>query len=472
MRLLVTLVATFAVLAGPRVASAQVSTAGSASSVAPPTGTGPVRWPDVAHDAKTDVYLAVSGAGAIMGQYFSADGAPLETAFAVQAGASFAQAPRVASIGSAYLVTWHETVGTQTRVRARILKHGAPAVTGDFDVSPLGSNWEMGAATAYSKTSDVALVAWQAGGGTLAAQRVSATGALLGGTIAIDPGARYHRDPSLAWNAATDEFVIAYGGCDGTDDCFGEARRISAAGAFVGGAIGIDAHAKAVYTPELAHNAITHETLVVWHRRDAAAAFFSRRILRDGSLGGDSVLVTATYTSYDANGLAWDPISNTFLFVTHSDAATDAAIELSAQGAPLDPKMGVRFGPSSAGGNFNPRVAAANGRAEWMAVTSTEFKTLTAQRFVTLTRDPAGVAVDGGVIDAAGVDAAGVDAGADASIAPPPDAGIDAASTPAADFAGEGCACTTKPAARTPLALFLAPILALALACARARRAR
>ena len=48
----------------------QLSASGSLASVTPPAGTAPVRWPDVAYGAADDVFLGVSGAGAIFGQYF------------------------------------------------------------------------------------------------------------------------------------------------------------------------------------------------------------------------------------------------------------------------------------------------------------------------------------------------------------------------------------------------------------------
>lgn len=383
-------------------AHAQVAAVGPASSTAPPVGTAPIRWPDVAFDPEHDVYLAVSGAGHIAGYWFSADGAPLDRPFVIDAGAIFAQAPRVTyAEGAGFVVAWHETVpGDAVRIRARLVTYGAAPLPGSFDVSPLGTNWEMGAALAWSTTSGVLLIAWQSTMDTrIGAQRVSATGALLGAPIVVDPRAYYFRDPAIAYHAATDTFFVAYAGCVGTNDCFVDVQRVSAGtGALVGGPIELDASIDAGYVPELAYSARSEDVLAVWHRRAAGgASFWSRLVSGDGTPSVDPVIVTDTLGSYDASSLAYAALSGSFLFVTHGLTSQDVAIELSAGGAPLNAPLD--FGSASAGGNFNPRVAANGARGEWLAVTSADFTALAAQRFETRTRDPGGP-LDGGASDA------------------------------------------------------------------------
>lgn len=425
-------------------AHAQVSLAGEPHSTAPAPDTATVRWPDVAHDAEHDVHLAISGAQTVTGRYFGPGGAPLGDAFVVHAERGiYAQAPRAAHApGVGFLVVWHQSIGDATQIRGRILRYGEEPLTGDFDVSPLGTNWEMGAAIAHSPASREFLVAWQrVGTTTIAAQRVSESGALLGGVVDVAPRAEYFRDPAVAHDAANDRFVVAYAGCVAEDDCFVEAQRIQAGtGELVSAPLVLESGALAMYTPEAAYNAITGATLIVWHRRDATSATFQGRTLdADGALS-PIVTVSERYGSYDANGLAYNGVSNTFLFVTHGDTSADVAIELSASGAPLT-LDGIRFGPDPSGGNFNPRVASASARAEWLAVTSTEFASLTTQALSSGTRDPTGRAMlDGGADTDAGM-------GDDGGGRPDAAAASDAGAAPREPVAG--CACRAG-VARSP----------------------
>jgi hypothetical protein len=403
----------------PIVGRAQLSAGSAPSSLPPPEGVAPIRWPAVAYSPDDDVYLAVSGAGHIGGWWLSGDGAPIDVPFTIGGGAAatFAQGPRVAYAEGAFVVTWHETIpGDAVRVRARLVPHGAP-LGADFDVSPVGTNWEMGATPAWSPASHELLVAWQSFADTrIYAQRVSATGALLGGPIAIDPRPIYFRDPAVAYHAATDTFFVAYAGCVADGDCFVDVQRVQAGtGALVGGPIVLDSSIRAGYVPEIAYDAATEDVLVVWDRvQPSDGGFFSRTIDRDGTPSAAPMLVTNTLGAYDANALAWDALSGSFLFVTHGATEQDAALELSAAGLPIG--AAVPFGVTSIGGNFNPRVASRGSRGEWLAVTSSDFATLTAQRFETTTRVPvtdvdAAIAPDAALDrDGATADAALIDA--------------------------------------------------------------
>lgn len=437
---------------------------GSVSSVPAPTGTAPIRWPDVAYDPDHDVYLAVSGAGLVGGYWFAGDGTPIDVPFSVESTGAFAQAPRVTyASGFGFVVTWHETLaGGAVRIRARVVPFGG-TMGADFDVSPTGTNWEMGAALAWSSASQELLVAWQSTADTrIGAQRVSATGAMLGPAIVVDPRAIYFRDPAVAYHAATDTFFVAYAGCVGTNDCFVDVQRVRAGtGELLGAPIELDVSIGAGYVPELAYAASSEDVLAVWYRSVAGAVSFSSRIVHGDGATEAATLVTDTVGSYDANGLAYSPVSGTFLFVTHGTTAQDVAIELSASGAPLSAP--IPFGPSSAGGNFNPRVTH-GARAEWLAVTSSDFSMLSAQRFETATRDPstmhdAGAGDAGSASDAGASDPDGATVLADAGTST--DAGR---ARPSAS--GCGCRVEHRTARSFPM------LLALAVVLGRGRRGR
>lgn len=405
-------------------AFAQLSASGGLASVAPPAGTAPIRWPDVAYDATDDVFLGVSGSGAVLGQYFTAAGAASGASFAVNSGTVFGQAPRTAwapDVG-AFLVGWHETIGNDTRIRGRLIRHGKTALTNDFDLSAFGTNWEMGAAMAYATVSKEFLVAWQDRATTqIHFQRVSNGGGLLGAVVTVEAAA-YSRDPSVGYDPHTDRFLVAYGGCVGNDDCFIHAQRIQAGtGAKVGAPIVVDAPVKAGYVPEVAYNAVTRQFLVVWYRLTGGAnSGLHGKLIDATGTAGTLLPILPGAGSYDANSVAWNPISNTFAVVSHGSTSQDVMIEVSATGQVGQPS-GVMFGAAASSGNFNPRVAASMTTAGWLAVTSSAFTSFGAQRVNTATRDATGRG-DAGVPDSGIADSGVPDSGvADAGI---PDAGV------------------------------------------------
>lgn len=457
-------------------AHAQLSAAGGPSSVAPVSGMAALRWPDVAYDPVNDVYLGVTGAQNIQGQYWSATGVPVGAAFVVNSANIYAQAPRVTYLSAVggFLVTWHASVtNNATQIRGRIVRYNQAPLTDDFDISSLTTNWEMGATSAYSAQSREALAAWQGANTSLKAQRISDTGAKVGAEIDVEPSARYHRDPAVAYSSTVDEFLVAYAGCVANDDCFVEAQRVKAGtGALLGSPIVLDANVTAGYVPEAAFNAITRQWLVVWHRRTASsAAFYSRRIREDGTLAAPAQLVTNTFGSYDANGIAWNPVTNTFVFVSHGTGAEDLALELDANGAPIGAAVSV--GDAAATGNFNPRICANTESAEWLAITSAQFANLTTHRLTSLTRDRTGVAPDAGA-DAGSVepDGGAGDAGSAPATVDSGTASTDAGSGSSGRAVGT-CGCNSSTSASSnALTVLLAAAAAIAMAVAVSRGRR
>ena len=122
--------------------------------------------------------------------------------------------------GGGYLVTWHSTLGAFTRVRGRLFRFDGAALTNDFDISTsavsagTSTNWTMGTGLAYATGSREFLVAWMGNYTTtndVFFQRVSPRAVLLGGEHAGIPGTPdWDRDPSVAYNPNTDEFLVAF----------------------------------------------------------------------------------------------------------------------------------------------------------------------------------------------------------------------------------------------------------------------
>src|SRR5262245_19657803 len=158
-------------------------------------GSGIIRFPDVAHDTINDRYLEVHSNLTIQAQLLDANGAKIST-FVVNATVGVpgedAQCPRVVfskdinNGAGGYLVTWHETFGSFSTVRARLLSTDGTPLTGEIAVSPeatstiVSTNYGMGPAIAYSPTAKEFLVTWMAnwpvGSNDIKFTRLSVTG--------------------------------------------------------------------------------------------------------------------------------------------------------------------------------------------------------------------------------------------------------------------------------------------------------
>src|SRR5919109_825868 len=148
------------------------------------------------------------------------------------------------------------------------------------------------AATAYNPAADEYLAVWIGDDNTaplvnnefeVFAQRLSSTGAPLGGRIRVSTQgadgviASAVADPSVAYNPVTNEYLVAWSGEVGTSDEFEIwARRLSAGGVRLGGAddlrlsdMGPDNSVNYTATnPRVAANSTTGEYLVIWRGDD------------------------------------------------------------------------------------------------------------------------------------------------------------------------------------------------------------
>jgi hypothetical protein len=344
----------------------------------------PALFPDAAYDPVNNVYLVVAGNSTIQGQYVSADGAPLGNQFRIDGLPAYAQTARVAYSphSGGFLVTWfRSTSDGRALVAGRMvsLQHGA--LTPEFAISGVGALWTMGAAVAYSTATQEFLVAWALDGfANIRGQRVNNQGQLIGGPIHINSDAAGQRDPSVGYNPATNEFLVAYGGWDSTP--FIRAQRINAAtGEHVGGQVELS-RAGGTWLPQVSFNSATQQFLVAWFQVGGTSGFLARLVNGDGSFGSHIIPLLPS-GSVDALGLANNGSSGTFLLVTHgTDSGENRALQIRADGTPEVPFLAT----ASGGINYNPRVTANGGRSEWLLVASRNHQQIIGQRIVSGTQ--------------------------------------------------------------------------------------
>ena len=267
--------------------------------------------------------------------------------------ATFAHYPRVAyspdisnvggsGITGGFLVTWHQNDGPGggNVVHGRLAQYAnnTAYVSADRILSPIEAGntwWEAGAAVAYSRTSHVFLIAWQAGVGNVQTARVGLDGRTIGatynaglpsgGSTQISPG--YGREPGVAWNPVTDEFGVAYSGEDTVSPTSNFARVRASDGVLL--RRNPFSHAGAAWISDVQYNPATGNYLMTWFQAPGGTT------AAEISASGDVIAMgpaTTTVGSYDGLGIGYNGVTNTFLIVGHHSSSEVGAAELNQHG--------------------------------------------------------------------------------------------------------------------------------------------
>jgi hypothetical protein len=290
----------------------------------------------------------------------------------------------------------------------------------DQRLSFMGPNGSTGylaesADVAYNPTANEWLVVWRGDDNTpplvndefeIFAQRLSGSGAPLGGRIRVsgqgangDPASDVG-SPSVAYNAAANEYLVAWSGEIGTSATFEIwAQRLSAAGAEVGGSdfqvsdMGPgDSTSYEASSPSVTANPTANEYLVVWWGDDDTAPLvadefeiFGQRLTAAGAhTGADDFRVSEQGADGNPNStaifpsVAYNAAANEYLVAWTGEIGTSETYEvwaqrLSAAGAEVG---GSDFQVSDmppGGANFtsfgvDPRVAANATANEYLVV--------------------------------------------------------------------------------------------------------
>jgi hypothetical protein len=361
------------------------SAAGAAGSRLGPSITAINTWSRgsaVAYDSKNSVYLVVSafGSGPLRGRFVTADGALVGTEFLVQPLGDthfpqLAYSPDANAGAGGFLVTWHQTESFGATPHARLVSYvaGNPVIGADLLLAPEGSFWEQAAHVAYSTTSREFLVTWRGPG--IRAQRVSILGTKLGGLIPVTATPNY-RDPSVAYNPNTNEFLIVFSGWDNTSALV-SARRIAAGTGALLGAETLIQRASGTYITELSYNPATNRFLAAWYQPGGT---FGRVLDAAGNPVTGIMTLSTRFTAYDGLGLDYNTQSGTFMMVSQDQLGyQNGAVELSANGVP----DGIGFIATDTvtnRGNFYPQIAARSNAPQFLMSTATSFAVTTVQR--------------------------------------------------------------------------------------------
>ena len=337
-----------------------------------------VKGSAVAYDTKNSMYLVVSAYGDLNGRFVSADGALIGAPFTIQPGTigtahfpGVAYSPDANAGAGGFLVAWHQSSAVGARAHARMVS--PTGVLGpEQTISADGSWWEATADVAYSTVSKEFFVTWQAAG--IRAQRIGNAGEMIGANIYVT-GTDYHRDPAVAYNPSTNEFMVVFAGAD-AGGAHVSARRVAAGTGALVGPETLLARAPGTYITEVAYNPTTNQYLAAWYQ----GGTFGRLLDAAGNVASNVLVLSTRFTAYDGLALDYNTASGTFILAAPDTISyQNGAVELSGAGA----VPGVPFVATETAttiGNFYPKIAARTGKGEWLLSTATSFMATTVQR--------------------------------------------------------------------------------------------
>jgi hypothetical protein len=325
---------------------------------------------DVSYDPAHGVYLLVAGYGEQYGIFVNQAGDPVAPAFRIgsaSSGGAFGHYPRseyspdVNGGKGGFLVTWHQSGG----LNAVIVAYPTGVISAERLVSDFALGHTRsggGTGIAYSSTSDRFLVAWTTDGVQpfgIQGRVLDTSGAPVGPVVQIaNPfGAA---DPSVAWNPATDEFAVFYSGFSDSGASVTLKRLRASDGGFQGlpttfGFTG------GTFSTEIAVNTSNNHYVVGW---SIAPGAMGAELDESGNLLGAPRLLSSRMGTPTSMGLAFNPVSGTFLAVSEGTVGVDAvAVELDGAGVPKTAAITATSGARN--GSFVPRVTARTDAKEW-----------------------------------------------------------------------------------------------------------
>ena len=138
---------------------------------------------------------------------------------------------------------------------------------------------------------------------------------------------------------------------------------------------------------------------------------YGRLLNSNSTFAGSGSILSSTVGAYDANSVAFNPLSKSFYLVTHGSNLQDWGFEISGAGTAAGTAIAVTSIPEVIGftGGFNPRIASSTVQPRWLIDTAGSFNSLWTQLIggtepgsgapvyqITISPAPAGGTVTGG----------------------------------------------------------------------------
>lgn len=231
------------------------------------------------------------------------------------------------------LVVWEDTKNLGTTgvdIHARRFDANGKPVGAEIVVASDAVD-ENAPVVAYNRKADEYLVVWslsRSGGDTgadLYAQRVGATGTLLGAPFAVaSPGGQLL--PVVTYNADADEYMVAWQDAR-SSRWTTYARRVSGAGIPLATEFPVSTTGSNQYSPHIAYNPANQQYLIDWQDdRNQATNLYARLVDRSGSVIGNEIQLTSQQGYQYPGRLACNPATGEFLVCWQGSPGADADI--------------------------------------------------------------------------------------------------------------------------------------------------
>lgn len=305
------------------------------------------RFPDVAFGTVDSKYLVVwpdYNAFRIFGRFVTPTGTVSGAAFPISEAPFGALYPAIAynAASNEFLVAWDDAGDRGGVIYGQRVRGSDGALIGtNFAIGTLYGG--IRSAVAWSPVNNVYLVTyWGNSGGVIDifGQRVSGSGALLGGNFNISNDAIFSGYPAVAWGASGNQFLVTWDNEDGNI----HGRRVApATGALLGSAIFVTSGG-AKDRSCVAYDSVNNRWLVQYNNANAGFSYdqYGQLINPDGAPGGGPFPLahTAAFEGDTQFGgdIAFVPGARRFF----SSFGTDTGMggqESSANGAPVGPQI-------------------------------------------------------------------------------------------------------------------------------------
>jgi hypothetical protein len=338
---------------------------------------------DGAYDATNHVFLIVYGNAPIGGAFLDDDGKQIGDGFRITDapydGSNWSQLPRVAFADGGFVVTWHQSRGTDVVTEARRLHFDGTGATFDgpsTDVAT-GANQESPAALAFSPTSHELLVTWANAAG-VHAHRIGADTSLKGTALDISPAGLWGEQPSVVFAPTASCFFVVWAQAD-TAARVGMARIFDGTGAPIGTTRDLTGDIKFSKVTDVAYDDGVGEIIASWYAATSAATgFFAQRIAADGTPKNTPIQIFTPYGSYDGYDLTYSPVSGTSLTAFHASSVDDMGGEID-RALVTGPVTAVTA-TGAKSGTFLPRIVAHPTKPFWLVVASPDYSSVALQR--------------------------------------------------------------------------------------------
>jgi len=198
--------------------------------------------------------------------------------------------------GGAMLVVWHDNRNDgYGDIYGQIIASDGSLSGGDFVVAGMASTYQVCPDLTYDPINDVYLAVWGDGRGSdldIYGQRVTPSGALSGTNFVVDSASGTQEYPEVAANADAGGYLAAWRDWrQTTANIYG--RRVAGDGVPQGDTFPIGPGAGIKQYPWAAFNAVSNEYLLAWEDyRDGSAAIYGQRLTEDGQLLGDNFRIS------------------------------------------------------------------------------------------------------------------------------------------------------------------------------------